>query len=404
MKSFSALTVPAYRRFWIGHVVSLMGTAIQHTALLWLVYRLTESPIALGWVTFFFQAPSLVLGVLGGTIADRNDRVSILIRYYILYIAQATALAYLTLKGAVTIEQIYTLSLLHGVIAALEVPARQTLVKDLTGTQHLASGIVLNSVAFNVGRMIGPPIAGLLIYLVGEGPCFAINAASFVAVILSLMTLPRGSADGETTGGRIVPAFSVVLDFLRTDRRPRRILPLVAVISFFGIPVYSMLSVYAKEVFGMGPAALGLLTGAGGLGAVFGASLMSRKEPSRIRLSDTYVGAAMFCAFQLGFILPISFPITLLCGVGTGAALLYTLVHCNHLLQTGAPDNLRGRVISVYTSILIGLNPLGSLFVGALAERIGIHAAIGLGECVVLAFLGLVLARTEWSQVREALT
>lgn len=385
LKSFSALRQPAYRRFWSGHVISVLGGAIQSTGLSWLVYRLTSSSTALGIASLTIQAPILFLGLIGGILADRLSRRRLLLIYNYILLVLAIWLAVVARSDAVSIHWIYAVCFIQGVVTALEIPARQTWIKDLTGVKDLASGIALNSIAFNLGRMIGPPIAGWIIYRLGESYCFGLNALSFVAALLAIVSLPPdvpAGAKPDSDESSRAPSLTAVL----SSPIPRSILLLITVLSFFGLPISNMLPVYARDIYHRGPEGLGLLNGAGGLGSILGAFLASIKDPSEFRYRDVLVGFSSYALFYATFALGLPYPVALAGMVGLGASLLYTLIHANHLLQTRSPDQYRGRVISAYSSLVIGVTPFGSMFLGSVADRIPIQSAVACHAVVLVVF------------------
>lgn len=382
LKSFIALQKPAYRRFWYGHLVSVLGTSIQNTALSWLVYRLTASSAALGVAAFAQNAPILFLGLAGGSLADRHSRRRLLMFYYAIFPAVSIALAWVARTGEVPVSWIYGLCVIHGILVAFEIPARQSWIKDLAGVERLASGIALNSIAFNLGRMVGPPLAGWMILSHGEAVCFSINAFSFLVIFASIASLPQDAPPAPRVR-EITPSLREVLDM----PLPRNLLLMVTFLSLFGVPIYNMLPVFAKNVFGRGPEALGMLNGFSGLGAVLGSFLASIKDPEEFKYRNVLLGAAGFVTFFTLFALPIPYPLALVCAFGLGSTLLYTLIHTNHLLQTGSPEDFRGRVISVYSSLLIGLAPFGALLMGTLADRLGIRTAVAMHAGVLIAFV-----------------
>ncbi|WP_417069195.1 MFS transporter [Niveibacterium terrae] len=371
-----------YRLYFSGQLVSLAGTWMQQIAMGWLTYRITNSAWLLGVVAFASQIPMLVLGPLGGLWSDRFDRRKLLIAIQILAMLQATALAIFCFTGSIEIWHLIGFALLLGCINAVDMPTRQALATELVDDpQDLPNAIALNSFMMNAGRMIGPSLAGIAVAMFGEGFCFVINAASYLAVICALAairTRPRPRAVAAT-----LKALHEGFRHAWHDARIRDALMLVSGISFFGTSYTVLLPVFARDIHGGGPQTYGLLMACSGLGAVGGAIFLASQRgaaalPRIIAGVSPLVGAAV-ALFGFSTTLWTAAPALALAGF----AAITSFVASNTLIQTLVPDSLRGRVMSLYSMCLVGVSPLGSLVAGASAERFGVRTTLGISAALV---------------------
>ena len=372
-----------YRLYFAGQLLSLMGTWIQTVAQSWLVYQLTGSAVLLGTVSFATQVPILLLAPLAGTLADRMDRRRLILTTQSALMALAIALAGLTLTGVIAVWHILVLATLQGIVNSFDMPARQSFVVEMVGKEDLPNAIALNSTMFNSARMIGPAVGGLLVALVGEGWCFLVNAASFLAVLagLSRMSLrPTAAAPGEAGRGGIAEG----LAFVARTEPFRSLLLLVALVSLAGMPFTVLLPVFATGLQA-GPEGYGLLMGAVGVGALAGAlRLAAHRNVQRLErlpalaTSGLAFGLALFA--QAPSFWPAAAALLLV-----GFCLITETAASNTLLQSLVPDRLRGRVMACYMMCFAGLAPFGALAAGTAAQHIGASATvtIGAGLCLL---------------------
>jgi MFS family permease len=387
--AFRALRRRNYRLLFIGQAISLTGSWMQQLALSWLVYRLTGSAFFLGLVAFASQLPATLISPVGGVMADRWPRHRIVMATQVVGMMQATTIAVLVIGGWVQVWHIVALAVWLGAVMGLDIPARQALFVDLVDgdREDLANAIALNSSLFNATRLVGPSLAGFLIATVGEGPVFALNAASYIAVLVALaaMRLPRPSTgDG---GGSVLHRLAEGFRYAAGFQPVRVLLLMLGSLSLVGMPYVVLLPVFADVVLGGGPRTLGLLMSAAGLGALLGALWLATRRSVRglsavIALAGTAFGAGLV-AFALSRILVLS----LLLLVVAGAGMMILAAAINTVLQTIVPAGLRGRVMSLYAMAFMGMGTIGSLVGGWLATVIGAPAAVGLGGlgCLVTA-------------------
>jgi len=368
--TFRALRHPHFRLFWVGQWVSVTGTWMQTMAQSWLVYRLTDSPLALGLLTAARFGPSLFGAPVAGVMADRFARRNLVLVAQALAMGQAATLAALTLSGAVEVWHVLLLALLQGIIEAVDMPARQALQLDLVGADDLQSAVSLNSVAFNAARMVGPALAGVLVAVAGEGVCFAANAASYLAVLLALLPIPAAAAGRQGTpgvGARLLEG----LRFVWREALLRRVLVAAGVTSLFGLSYITLLPVLAREVLGAGAGGYGALLGGAGLGAMAGALATASRRSGAGTLRAIAWGQALVGVGLIALAGSRRVGVALAFMVLVGGAVAVQLSVSNTAMQMSAPEGLRGRVISLYIWVFAGLAPVGGLVAGAVAEVIG---------------------------------
>ena len=373
--TFRSLTHRNFRLFYMGQLVSLSGTWMQSLAQAWLLYRLTGSGLMLGLAGAALLAPSLVLGLYGGVLADRFSRRKLMIAAQVLAMLQALVLATLTLGGWVQPWHILTLAMLLGVVQAFELPARHSFVSQLVPRADLGNAIALNASLFHASRLVGPAIAGVLVVLVGEGWVFAINALTFVAVLISLLAIRLPAPPAEHAAGP--KGLHAGLSYVRAHAPIRGALAMVAAISLLGASVAVLLPVFAVEVFAVGAGRLGALMSAIGVGALGGAFLLAgRRDIVGLERVIAAAGVATGVMIVL-FAATAWFALALVLLAAIGFCMTTTLASSNVFIQTAVPDALRGRVMALFSIALHGMMPLGNLAMGALSDVAGAPWAAG---------------------------
>jgi MFS family permease len=391
--AFAALAHRNFRVFYVGQLLSLCGTWMQSTAQGWLVLELTNSPLLLGVVTAAGSLPSLVLTLWAGVVADRADKRRIILWADVVMGLQSLALAVLTHAGWITYPVLLLLVLVLGTANAFEVPTRQSFFVDLVGKEDLPNAIALNSSAFNGTRIVGPALAGWLIGVAGVAACFYANAVSFLFVVVGLlmMRLPAHRPPERTTSA--ADDLREGLAFIRGDRLVRTLVWLVAAMSITAFPFAMLLPVFARDVLGAGAAGLGYLLAASGMGALLGGVALAAGG-GRVPRGRLMVGSIVaFCLFLIGFALARSLVPALLLLAGAGFTMILNNATLNALLQSLVPNRLRGRVMSVYVFMFLGMTPIGSLQAGALARAIGAPGALIVGASVLLLIVAVVALR-----------
>jgi MFS family permease len=361
-----------YRLFFGGQSISLVGTWMQQIAMSWLVYRLTNSALLLGIVSFSSQIPVFLFASIAGVYADRWNRHRMLVATQTLSMIQALTLAFLTLTGAIHVWQIIALSIAIGVINAFDMPTRQSFIVEIVDkTEDLGNAIALNSFMFNGARLVGPAIAGILIGLLGEGICFLINGLSFVGIIVALLAIkvPKRKKAAHTSRlwHDLKEGYSYAFGFAPM----RYILLQLGLMSFMGMAYAVLMPIFAKDILHGGPHTLGFLMAASGIGALTGAVyLASRQTILGLGRFIAYASAIFgmgIIAFSLSKILIVSLFMMFITGFG----MIVQMASSNTILQSIVEEDKRGRVMSIYATAIIGMAPIGNLFAGALASRIG---------------------------------
>jgi MFS family permease len=377
--SLRALRHRNFRLFTVGQLISVIGTWMQHVAVWWLVYRLTDSALLLGLVGFVSQLPVFLLAPIAGVAADRWSRHRIILATQLLAMLQAGVLAALVLTGAVTVWHLLVLSAALGAITGFDIPARQSFLLEMVGSRDdLPNAIALNSSVFNAARLVGPAIAGFAIAFAGEGPVIAANAVSYLAVLAALLAMRVAPHEAQLAGGalrRMREGFAYAWGFPPI----RAILLLVAFTSIVAVPFTVLLPVIATRVLAGDARTLGLLMAATGAGALAGALVLAARR-SVVGLGRVITAAAvMFGLALVGVALSTWLPLSMLLLVVAGFGMMTQMASCNTVLQTLVDDDKRGRVMSIYGMAFIGLSPVGSLLAGAVAERFGAPAMLAAG-------------------------
>lgn len=377
-----------FQLFFSGQMISLTGTWMQSVAQAWLVYNMTKSPLLLGTVGFASQIPVFLLSPFGGITADRVNRHRLLIGTQTCSMVLAGVLAWLTLSGHILVWQIFLLAGLLGVVNAFDIPVRQSFLVDMVGKEDLMNAIALNSSMFNGARVIGPAVAGILVAKIGEGWCFAANSVSYIAVIVGLLLMKVQSRQRSIKSS---PVEDIVEGFRWVSKTKiiRALLLLIGLASLVGTPYTVLMPVFADKILHGGARGLGILMGATGVGALFGALTLAAKNGIKglgrwVAITCAGLGVSLFC-----FSFSTSFWLSAFLLMPVGYSMMLQMGCCNTLIQTMVPDHLRGRVMSVYSMMYMGMAPFGAFFGGAMAHRFGapITVAIGGIACVTGSFL-----------------
>ncbi|MDX6466800.1 MAG: hypothetical protein QOI27_1840 [Gaiellaceae bacterium] len=385
--TFAAMVVPNYRRYVSGQAVSLVGTWMQMIAQSWLVLTLTHSSIALGAIIAVQTLPVLVLGPYGGVIADRVDKRRLMVALQALMGVQALVLGVLTITGAIRFWEICVLAALLGLNNAFENPSRQSFILELVGPEHLRNAVSLNSVLVNVARAVGPAVAGVLIATVGIGVCFLVNAASFVAVVASLLTMDRSQLNPSMPMPRQRGQLREGLRYVRHS--PDLAVPL-AMMGLAGMLAYEFpvtLPVIDHNSLHGGAAAYGLMTAAMGIGAVVGGLFTAARGRTGIR--PLSIAASAFGVMIVLASLAPDMPLELVALAGAGAGSVSFMAIGNSTLQLGAAPQMRGRVMSLWFVAFQGSTPIGGPLVGWVIAAAGARVGLGLGGVTLLAVAAL---------------
>ncbi|MEV4223702.1 MFS transporter [Nonomuraea sp. NPDC049725] len=399
---FRSLKIRNYRMFAVGGAVSNVGGWLQRTAQDWLILELTGgSASALGTATALQFLPMLLFGMFGGVLADRYPKRPILITAQSMMAVLALVLGVLTMTGTAQVWHVYVMAFALGLIACVEVPARQAFVVEMVGRRDLPNAIALNSSSFNLARVLGPALAGVLIYLLGgTGPIFLINALTFAAVISSLAFMRKSELNLADPVPRAKGQLREGLKYV--IRREELLMPilLIAFVSMFSQSFSMSIALMAREVFDAGASSFGLASSMFAVGALGGALLAAR----RVRLSRKvlFAGAIGFGLFQIATGLAPVYPAYLALLVPTGIALITINTAANASVQLATSPEMRGRVMGIYMLVFTGGAPLGAPLVGWLSDLAGPRAGVMLSGALVLVGTGLAVLATRLIRNRLA--
>jgi MFS family permease len=378
---FRALKHRNFQLFSGGQLVSLCGTWIQNAAQLWLVYRLTHSAALLGILGFANQVPMLFLSSIGGYVGDRYSRHKGVIATQSVSMVLAFLVAALTLTGTIHDRRgawvIIIISFLQGIVNAFDVPIRQSFFVNMVGRADLPNAIALNSSIFNGARVIGPAIAGFSIKLIGEGWCFFVNALSFLAVIVALLAMRIAPQDEQVTTHSPWQSFLQGFRFAMNDPAIRSVLILLSMLSMFGLQYTVFMPIFADDILHGGPKGFGLLMSASGIGAVLGAlqfaARTSYKGMAKWIAIMFFICSIVLIVFSQSRIFWLSAVVMFIFGFAATSQMAAT----NTTVQNRVPDELRSRVMAVYATMFMGVQPIGSLIAGGLVKRYGAPATVG---------------------------
>lgn len=373
---FRSLKYRNFRLFFFGQFFSLCGSWMQTTAQAWLVYRLTKDPLLLGLIALVGQTPVFFVGFYSGILVDRMNHFRLVWWMQWLAMLQAAALALLALSGAIQAWHLFIFALVLGLIGSIDVPARQVLIGEMVEPEDRHNAIALNSTIVNAARIVGPGAAGLLIGWFGEGVCFAINAVSYLAVLSALAMMSSVRQAPPQTQGSMWEEIANGVAYALGHEPIRVLLFLLAVFGLAGLPIYVILPIFADDVLHSGAKGLGVLSSASGLGATIGALLLAWRKTAK-NFGSLIIGDLMlFGAALIGLAFSRNFYLSCLFLWVIGFSAIQILAASNTLLQELSSDRFRGRIMSFYSMLFLGLSPVGSFIVGGVTSRIGVTATV----------------------------
>ncbi|MFW6123022.1 MAG: MFS transporter [Thermodesulfobacteriota bacterium] len=391
-QTFAALRHQNFRRFYTGQTISVMGSWMQSVALSWLVLVLTDSSFYLGLMSALQTLPILIFSFLGGVVADQARK------HRLLYLTQGGMMVVAVILGTLVATNLVNIWLLCGLVflagtaLAFDIPVRQAFIVDLVGKNDLPNAIALNSTMFNGTRFLGPAVAGLLIASVGLANCFFINALSFLAVLLALFWI-------ELPPPEDIPRISVrealgeLRDFVKQNQNLKLIMILMTAVSVLGLSYNVLVPILARDVLGVGPEGFGLLMASSGLGAFLGGLALARRLTRRPPMPSFVGGLALFLAGLLALSLCRNYYLALGAMALVGLGTVTQLSTGNSLLQLNVPDQMRGRIMSLFSLIIIGSVPFGSLLYGTVATFLGPSLSLTLGSLSAALVSGYILLR-----------
>jgi MFS family permease len=391
--AFRALHHRNFRLFFGGQFISLIGTWMQSVAQGWLVVKLTNSALMLGVVSFAGYLPVLLVTLFAGVVIDHVDRRRLIVVTQVLLMLSAFTLAALSWAGVVRVEHVVMLAAFNGLVTAFDMPARQTFVVEMVGREDLQSAIALNSMIFNGARVVGPAIAGVLISMIGVTGCFFLNGVSYIAVIGSLLEMDLVAHEMPRIGSAIFLRLREGFDYIRHHRASFYLLMLVAINAGFGMQYSVLIPIFARDVLHGGARAYGFLLAAQGVGALLGGFVLASCRTPRALRRNLIFGLFGSAAGIFVFGFSTRMWLSLLAQMVIGAGLLNHTATSNTMIQLFVSDELRGRVMSMYTLSFIGLAPIGSLEVGYLGQRLGPQVAVATSGMAALVCGIILVAR-----------
>jgi len=383
----AALRHRNFRLFLIGQFVSLCGTWIQTVASGWLVLHLTNSAFQVGLVTTLGTLPILLFTLYGGVVADRVNKHRLVLILQCLMVCEALTLGTLIVLDRITVHWVMGLAVFFGTLAAFEVPTRQALIAEIVEREDLMNAIALGSSAFNVARVVGPAIAGVLIATLGLAACFFANAVSYLAVIYGLVVM-RVEPRPRAPHGSALEAMREGFAYVFGNRWPRAIVIIIATFAVFGFSFVPMMPVFARDALHLGADGYGVLMSAVGVGAAAAALVMAGVGGRSARARLVLGSSLLFALAITGAALAPGFWSAAMLFTLAGSLMALAGIAANTTLQTQAPDHLRGRVMGLYSFVVLGMAPFGSLEAGWVAEHFGVRTAMASGGliCLVVAW------------------
>jgi MFS family permease len=385
-KVFSrAFSYPNYRLYFSGQTISNIGTWMQRIAMGWLIYRLTDSELLLGILGFASQIPSLIISPFAGVLADRWDRHKIIIITQFLSMVQAFALAALVLTNRAEVWHLIALGVFLGVVFAFDLPMRHAFLPDMVEKKEdLSNAIAMNSLIFNVARIIGPAIAGIVIKVAGEGVCFIINGLSYLAVIIALMMMKLPPKTASMKQHDLKTEFIEGAKYSFGFAPIREILVLLSVISLTAIPYLILMPVFAKDVLKGDASTLGNLWGAVGAGAIIGGIVFALRKSVKGIGRFIAFSTVIFCVGLITFSLSKNIYLSMFFLALTGFGQIMMFSSANTSVQTITDEDKRGRVMAFYSASIMGITPFGNLIAGSFAELIGAPTTLLVASIICL--------------------
>lgn len=403
--TFAALRYYNYRLWFIGQALSLMGTWMQSVAQGWVVYQMTGSRFALGAISFANTIPTLFLMLPAGAVADRVPRRALMVITQTVMMLCAFILTILTATGALRVWHIALLAFTLGVANSFDAPARQSIVVELVDDRgDLMNAIALNSTMFNLARIIGPAIGGVVLATLGSAWCFGLNGLSFLAVIGALLAMRLSASYPAPPREPLTSQIATGLRYVLDNTLVRTIILLVGVSTLFGFSYSTLMPAYAVDVLRVGETGLGMLNTAVGIGALAGSLTVASLVHFRRKGWLLLIGSLLFPTALLFFAFSHCFPLSLFCLMLAGFGFVTQNATSNTLVQTSVPDELRGRVMAIYTLMFFGMMPFGSLIAGSIAQVLDSTTAITINASVTLAFALVVLMMVPALRSAEART
>jgi MFS family permease len=401
MNLFRAFRSRNYTLYFIGRSVSQFGTWMQRTAVVWVVYSITHSAFLIGVTIFAEQFPSFLFSIWGGVAADRYDRYKVIKITQITSMIQAILLAILLLTGHTIIWAILVLSVILGIINAFDVPARQALVHEVVADQaDLPNALSLTTAMASLAQLLGPALSGIVLSVFGAAVCFFINAATFGAVIISLLLMKLPAHVPKKSEKKIIAEFAEGFSYLKKTPDIGLIILMLAIISLLVLPYNTVLPIFAKVIFKGNASTFGYINSFIGAGAVTGTIFLASRKPGAHLRKILFASTIIMSIGLIGFSQIKNFPLAMLFAVLTGFGSIAQFTVCNITVQAESAPHMRGRVIGILLMAIFGMMPLGSLIVGAVSQHIGAAATV-LSQGIIGLIIALVFAKFLTTQTKN---
>ncbi len=399
--TFKSLIHRSFRLFFFAQMVSLIGTWVQGVAQSWLLWRLTNSQGLLGLLGFAQMSPVLFFGLIGGIFADRFERKKLLLLTQSLALLQAVVFASLIIFNLINPFLIFLLAFVLGTINAFDMTGRQTFLADLVGLKDIGNAIALNSLLFNLARVIGPPIGGFVIAYYGESICFIANAVSFLFVLFALLMIKIENPQEKRSPSSLT-SIKETFQYFKKQNSELRVLLLLSTVSLLLLPYAYFLPYFADKVLKGNSETLGFLLSSAGFGAALGAIVMANN--SNIKQMPYLVGIfSLILSFSMIlFSFSTSVILSSIFLVLAGFSTMISASSSNIFLQTKAPPSMRGRVISFYVTTFVGFPPLGGLFIGTLTLKFNTPIVLLVCSLIMAIFSLLYLISYQTQKLKEA--
>jgi len=390
---FRALASRNYTLYLTGRAVSQFGTWMQRTAVVWVVYTMTHSAFWLGVAIFAEQFPSFIFSIPGGVAADRYNRYTLIKITQITSMVQSVLLALLVITGHASVWVILLLSIILGIINAFDVPARQALIHDVVASpDDLPNALSLSTATASLAQLLGPALSGIILSAYGAGVCFLLNAASFGAVIVSLLLMNLTLYQPKKTDKKVITEFAEGFTYIRHTPGIGLIVAMLALVSLLVLPYNTVLPVFAKVVFKGDASTFGYINSFTGVGAVIGTMFLASRKPGTnlkktLFFSSLLMGIALICFSQFK-----NFPVAMFFAAIAGYGSMAQFTISNILVQSDAAPEMRGRTMGVLLMAIFGMMPLGSLLTGAVSERIGAPATV-LAQGIIAVTIALIFVK-----------
>lgn len=392
-RMLAALHHANFRLFWFGQMISLVGTWMQTVALGWLVLQITNSPFLLGLVSTLGTLPVLIVAPLGGVLADSLNKRNVIIITQVTAMTLAFILATLVFTDRVQYWHIIILASTLGIAMAVDAPTRQSFTVEMVGKKDLLNAIALNSSIFNLARILGPAFAGLIISTIGLVLCFYVNAISYLAVIAGLLIMKGNFAPANKKRGSMIKDIRQGFGYARRDKRIMSLITLVAISSIFIMPYAMLMPIFARDILDVGARGLGILLSGAGIGALIGALSLAAFSNYKKKGRFVFTGSIVFTLATLLFSFSNNYHLSVLLLVFIGWGMVMQNASVNSLLQTIAPDHLRGRIMSLFVLFFMGVMPFGSFQAGFIAHHLGARMALRIGGGVVALVVYYIFSR-----------